>query len=152
MFFNDDVNGIQQALQIPLPNKRCSQVRHDKIAHEQNALIRQVDKHRIVSFPSLHRNQFDSSPPDLQFSATIDCDVRFEAAYIVEVEVFAEELFIEYARLIHVVSNLFLIIAPRIETQVRIQSAEIGVTANMVPVRVSDEDGGQFRQARGKGA
>src|SRR5258708_31295278 len=120
MLFNDDVNGIHQALQIPFHHKRRPDVRHDEIAHEQNAVIRQVDEHRIVSFSSLHRNQLDSGSPDLQLSATVDCDVRLEAAYVVEAEAFTEELFIENPRRIHFASNLFLVITPRIETQVRI--------------------------------
>src|SRR5216684_1963661 len=108
MLFNHDVNGIQQALQIPLLYKRRPEIRHDEIAYEQNALIRQVDEHRIVSFSSLHRNQLDSGSPDLQLRATVDGDVRLEAAKAVGAVAFTEELFIEDSRRSQFASNLFL--------------------------------------------
>ena len=46
----------------------------------------------------------------------------------------------------------FLIIASRIEAGLRIQTAKIGLSADVVPMRMCDEDGGQLRQIGGVGA
>jgi hypothetical protein len=43
--------------------------------------------------------------------------------------------------------KLFPIIAPGIETQPWIQTTEIGVASDMVPMRVGNEDARQFGQA-----
>src|SRR5579863_3215030 len=126
MFFNNYVDGIQQALKIPLFDKRRTEIRHDEITHEQNALIRQMDEHCIVSFASLHRNQLDVRPPNLQLSAAVDGDVRFESAHVFQAEAFPKELFVENPRSRYLTGNLLLIIAPGIETRARIQSLEIG--------------------------
>ncbi len=146
MLLNNNVDCIQQSLEIALLHKGRSEVRHDEIAHEHHALIRQMDEHGIVSFSSLHRDQLDACSSDLQLGATVDGDVRLEAAYVVEAEAFTEELLVESPRRIDFASNFFLIVASGIEPQARIQGAEIGVAANVVPVRVGNEDGRQFRQ------
>src|SRR5579863_6276740 len=150
IFFNNYIDGVQQALKIPLFDKRRPEIRHDEIAHEENALVRQVDEHCIVSFASLHGNQLDARSPDLQLSAAVNGNVRLEAAHVVQAEAFPKELFVENPRSFHFTVNLLLIIAPGIETRARIQSLEIGVAANVVPVSMRDEDGREFRQARGK--
>src|SRR6266446_1993436 len=105
-----------------------------------------MDEHRVVGFSSLHRDELDACSPDLQFGTTIDGHVRLEAAYVVETEAFTEELLPKIPRRIDFASNFFLIVASGIEPQARIQSAEIFVAANMVPVRVRNEDGCQFRK------
>src|SRR5260370_28951834 len=87
-----DIDRIQQPLKVALLDERCAEIRHDEIADEQNALIRQVNEHRIVSFASLHRNELDACSTDLQLGAAIDCAVRLEAPYVVEREAFAEDL------------------------------------------------------------
>ncbi len=56
-----DVDRIHQPLKVALLDERCPQIRHDEIADEQNALIRQVDEHRILSFASSDRNEILSS-------------------------------------------------------------------------------------------
>ena len=121
MFFHDDVDRIEQSLQIAFLHKRRPEIRHDEIAHEHNAQIRQVDEHGVVSFSSLHGNQLDARSPDLQVRAAVDRDVRLEAAHVVETEAFTEELLAEIVRRIDFAGNFFLIVAPGIETQVRIQ-------------------------------
>src|SRR5882757_5106178 len=98
ILLHDDIDRIHQPLKVTLFDERCAQVRHDEIAHEQNALIWQVDEHRIVSFASLHRNEFDACPSDLQLGAAIDGYVRLEGPYVVGTKCFAEELLVEHAR------------------------------------------------------
>ena len=106
-----------------------------------------MDEHRIVGFSSSHRDELDACSPNLQFGTTIDGDVRLEAAYVVETEAFTEELLSTIPRRIDFASNFFLIVAPGIELQAWVQGAEIFVAANVVPVRVRNEDGCQFRKA-----
>src|SRR5882724_11769401 len=106
-----------------------------------------MDEHRVVGFCSLHRDELDACSPDLQFGTTIDGYVRLEAAYVVETEAFTEELLSKIPRRIDFASNFFLIVAPGIEPQARIQGAEIFVAANVVPVGVRNEDGCQLRKA-----
>src|SRR6266704_1693344 len=110
-----DIDRIHQPLNVALLDDRCPQIRHDEIADEQNALIREVNEHRIVSFASLHRNELDACSPDLQFGAAIDGDVRLEAPYVVEAEAFAEELLVENARRTDFAGDLFSVVAPRVE-------------------------------------
>src|SRR6266487_291582 len=99
-----DIDRIQQPLKVALLD-------------EQNALTRQVNEHRIVSFASLHRNELDACSPDLQLGAPIDGDVRLEAPYVVEAEAFAEELLVEDTRRTDFAGDLFSIVAPRVEVQ-----------------------------------
>src|SRR5229473_897767 len=48
--------------------------------------------------------------------------------------------------------NLFLIVTPGVETRLRIQTAKIGLSADVVPMRMCDKDCGQLRQIRSVGA
>src|SRR5437868_679567 len=120
MLFNNDVDRIEQSLEIAFLYKGRPEIRHDEIAHKHNALIRQMNKHGIVSLSSLHRNEIDTCSPDMHLRATVDCDVRLEATYVVEAEAFTEELFIENPRRIEFASNLFVIVTPGAETHARI--------------------------------
>src|SRR5271163_3666934 len=106
-----------------------------------------MDEHSVVSFSSMHRNQLNARPPNPQVRSAVDRHIRLEAKYVVETEALAEELLIELPRLIDFASNFFLIVAPGIEPQARIQCAEIFVPSNVVPVGVRNEDGCQFREA-----
>ncbi len=98
MLFNHNIDGIEQPLQIAFFYKWRPEVRHDEIAHEHHAMIRQVDEHGVVSLSSMDRDQFDVRSPDLQLSAGGNRDVRPEAAHVVEAEAFAEEVFAENSR------------------------------------------------------
>src|SRR5712692_5650106 len=108
-----------------------------------------MDEHGVVSFSSMHSNYLNARPTNLQVRATVDRHSRLEAAYVVETEALTEELLTKIARRIDFASNFFLIVAPGIEPQARIQGAEIFVAANVVPVGVRNEDGCQFRKAGG---
>src|ERR1700730_5912940 len=112
-----DIDRIQQPLKIALLDERCAEVRHDEIADEQNALIGQVNEHRIVSFASLHRNELDACSPDLQLGAAVNGDVRLEAPYVVQAEAFPEKLLVEHARRTQFAGDLFSIVVPRVEVQ-----------------------------------
>src|SRR5271167_4218125 len=103
-----------------------------------------MDEHRVVSFSSMHRNELNARPANLHIRPAVDHHIWLEAAYVVETEAFTEELLTKKSRRIDFASNFFLIVAPGIEPHARIQGAEIFVAANMIPVRVRNEDGGQF--------
>src|SRR5260370_39738876 len=87
-----DVDRIHQPLKVALLDERCPQIRHDEIADQQNALIRQADEQRILSFASSDPNELDASPPDPQISATIDGNVRLLTPSAVQPEGFAQGL------------------------------------------------------------
>src|SRR5882724_848958 len=92
-----DIDRIQKPLKVALLDERCAEIWHDEIADEQDALFRQVNEHRIVSFASLHRNELDACSPDLQLGAAIDGDIRLEGPHVVKAEASAEELLVENA-------------------------------------------------------
>src|SRR5205807_6193201 len=105
---------------VALLDERCAEVRHDEIADEHYALIRQVDEHRIVSFASRNGNELDACSPDLQLGAAIDGDVGLEATYVVEVEGCAEESLVEHVRGTEFAGDLFLVVASCVEVRARI--------------------------------
>src|SRR5580704_18424673 len=116
MLFIHNFNRIDYSLKIALLRKGCPQIRHDEISHEHHALIRQIDEHGVASFSSMHGNQFNTRPPNLQVRAAVDRHIRLKAAHVVETEAFTEELLTKISRRIEVARNFFLIVAPGIET------------------------------------
>src|SRR6516165_7351233 len=121
IFLNNNVDGVQQTLKVAFLDKRRSEVGHDEIADESDALIRQMDQQRIVSFSTPHRNELNSCSADLEFRAAVDGNVRLEVAYVFELEAFAEEFLVETTRCSDIASNFFLVVAARIKAQARIQ-------------------------------
>src|SRR5215831_7936893 len=93
-----NVDRIKQALEIAFRYERSAEVRHDEIADEHHALIRQVDEHGVVSFASPDRDDFDVCTPDLQLGAGRDGKVWFEAAHILNVEALTEKRSVENPR------------------------------------------------------
>src|SRR5215471_19902968 len=90
-----DVDRVQQPLQVSFFDERRAEVRHDEIADEQHAQIRQVDEQGIVSFTASHGNELDVGATDFQFGAAVDSNVGSKAAHIVEIKAFAEKFFAE---------------------------------------------------------
>ena len=146
MFLDHDVNCIEQPLQIALLDERRAKIRHDEISDEDYAQVRQLDEHSIRRFSARYRDKFDASAADGQWCRTVDSDIRLEAAHVIQFEALAEKGFAEISRSIEFARELFVVIAPGIETQGGIKRAEIGVSANVVPMGVGDEDSRQFRQ------
>src|ERR1700730_141497 len=152
IFLDDKVDRVEQALQVTLDNKRCTQVRHDEIADKEHAQIRQMDEHGVVRLSPMNGNQLNARSSDFYFGGSIDCCVRFEISYVIEVKALAEKVFADGLRRVDLARDLFLIIASRIETRFRIQAAKIGLSADVVPMGMRDEDGGELRQIRCVGA
>src|SRR5215467_2127076 len=115
ILLHHDVDRIEQTLKVALLDERRTQIRHDEITDEHNALIRQVDQHCVMSFSSLHGNELDACSPDLQLGATIDRDVGLEAEYVIDAGAFAEEWLVENARRSRSASDLVSVVAPRID-------------------------------------
>src|SRR5215467_9511762 len=78
----------------------------------------------------------------------VDGHIGFEAAHVVDAKALPEEAFAEVSGSIKFVRNLFLPVTPGVETRTRIQSMEIGMTTDVVPVRMGNKDCCQFRKAR----
>src|SRR5260370_9098647 len=64
----------------------------------------------------------------------------------------AEEVFRDGLGPVDLACYFFLIIASSIEAGFRIQTAKIGLSSDVVPMRMCDEDGGQLRQIGSVGA
>ncbi len=115
-----DINRVKQPLEIAFLHKRSPEVGHDEVSHEQDTLVRQMDEHSIVGFASLDRDEVEARSPDLQLGATVDRDVRFEAAYVIQAEALAEEAFSKDPGGVEFALNFFVIVAPGIDAQARI--------------------------------
>src|SRR5207237_10254185 len=45
VLLNQNINGVQEALQIALLAERCAKIRHDEISDKHDTQVRQFDKH-----------------------------------------------------------------------------------------------------------
>ena len=115
VFLYHDVDRVEQPLQIAFLDERRTEIRHDEISHEQNTLVREFDEHRIWRFSSSHRDKPDTRSADPQFCGMVNGDIRLEAAYIIQVEALAEEMFAQNPRRIEFAGQLFVVIAPGIK-------------------------------------
>src|SRR5262245_24061692 len=96
-------------------------------------------------------DQLEFGSGDVQVRSTFDRNVRFIAQNIFGSESLSEELFREDGRSVEFPFELLLIVASPIKLGTRVQAAEVRMTADMVPVRVSNEHGCQRRQPRHEG-
>src|SRR5579859_389656 len=129
MFLQDDVDGIEKAVEVTLGNERRADVGHDEIADEEHTQIGQMDEYGVVRLAATNRNQFDTGPAYFQLGVAIDGYVGLEIAHVVAVEAFAEEIFRECVRGIDFAGNLFVIVAPGVEARLGSQAAKIGLAA-----------------------
>src|SRR5260370_31906239 len=77
--------------------------------------------------------------------------VRIKILDIFEIEALAEKVFADGLRPVDLDGYFFLIVDSGIEAGFRIQSAKIGLSADVVPMRMCDEDRGELRQVRREG-
>src|SRR5258708_32574583 len=77
--------------------------------------------------------------------------VRLEIPYIFEIEALAEKVSADGLRRVDLAGYLFLVVTSGIEAGFRIQTAKIGLSADVVPMRMCDEDRGELRQVRREG-
>ena len=96
-------------------------------------------------------DQLEFRSADVQVRSTVDRNVRLVAQNIFGAESLSEELFREDVRPVEFLFELLLIVASPIKLGTRVQAAEVRMTADMVPVCVSNEHGCQRRQPRRKG-
>src|SRR5260370_10637003 len=82
----------------------------------------------------------------------VDGYVRVKISDSVEIEAASEEVFVDGVRRVGRTGYFFLIIASRIEAGFWIQSANIGLTADVVLMGMGDEDGGQLGKIGSVGA
>src|SRR5262249_17161514 len=88
---------------------------------------------------------------DVHVCSIVDRHVWFVAMNILWAESLSEKRFPEDGRPVEFLFELFLIVASTIELGTRVQSAEVRMTADMVPVSVGKEHSCQRRQSRRKG-
>src|SRR5260370_16553087 len=74
--------------------------------------------------------------------------VRLKISDIFEIEALAEKVFADGLRPVDLAGYFFLIVTSGIEAGFRIQTAKIGLPADVVQMRLCDEDRGELRQVR----
>src|SRR5262249_24400586 len=146
-----DIDGVEKAIEVTFHHKWRSNIRHDEIADEHHAQFRQVNEHSVMRFTAMDGNQLDAGSANFQLGLAIDGCVGLEPTYAIDVVAFAKEAFLNGVRPVEFYSYFLVIVAPGVETRCWNQAAEISLSADVVPVRVGDEDGGQLRQIRSVG-
>src|SRR5262245_44096216 len=129
---DDDIDRVEQPLEIAFLEERCPEVRHDEIPYEQHSQVRQFDKHRVPRLTSLYGNKPDTRSTHLHLGGTINGDVRLEGTHVIRIKTLPEELLRELSGRIEFERQLFLVVAPGIETQFRLQFPEVSVPATLV--------------------
>src|SRR5215472_18913564 len=102
-----------------------------------------------MRFTASNWDQLESGSADFEVCPAVDRNVWFVAQNVLGTEALSEELLCEDVRSAEFLLKLFLVVAPPVKLGVRAQAAEIGVTADMVPMYVSHEHGRQRRQPLG---
>src|SRR6516165_10311350 len=91
-------------------------------------------------------DQLERRSADVQVGSIVDRNVRLVTQKILRTELLREDSWP-----VGLLFELFLIVASPIKLGTRVQAAEVGMTADMVPVGVSNEHGCQRRQPWRKG-
>src|SRR5262249_32172431 len=110
-------------------------------------MIGKMDEKPILSFSSLHWDEFDSRSPDLYLRLTVDRDIGFETPDILHTEPVPEEARTERTGSVKRDRMLFLVVLPDIELQARIEATEVVVPSNVVPVGMGNQNSAQFGQS-----
>src|SRR5262245_7592893 len=103
-----------------------------------------------MRFTPSNWDQLEFRSADVYVRSIVDRHVWFVAMNILGVESLSEKRFSEDVRPVEFPFELFLIVASTIKLGTRVQAAEVRMTADMVPVRVSNEHSCQRRQSRRK--
>src|SRR5262249_53694803 len=145
------INRIEQSLQITVLIKGRTQIRHDDIPHEHHSFVGKVNQHGIMRFSPSNRDQLELRPTDVYVCSFGDRYVLLVTKEILRGELLCEELLPEDLRPIGLLFERFLVVASPTKLGTRVQAAEVGLAADMVPVGVSNEHGCQRRQSWGIG-
>src|SRR6478736_4441338 len=111
-----------------------------------------MDEHGIVRLSAVNGNQVYARASHFQLGGAVYGCVRLEIPHIFEIETLAEEMFPDGPRRVDLAGYFFLIVGCGIEAGFQIQTAEIGLSADVVPMGMGDEDGSQLRQIGSIGA
>src|SRR5262249_12000650 len=149
---HDHAERIEKSLQIALFGEGSPEIRHDAVAHEHDPLLGKIDEHRVVRLTAPNRDQLELRSVDVQIRSIVDRDVRLVAPNVLEFETVAEKLLREDLRGVEFPLELLLIVPSPIESGTWAQAAEIRMTADMIPVRMSDEHGAERREVRRMGS
>src|SRR5215831_16830962 len=93
-------------------------------------------------------DQLEFRSPDIQIGSFVDRNVRSIAENIIGAESFSEELLAKDTWTVDLLLEILPIVLSPIKLRTRVEAAEIRMTADMVPVGVSNEHGRQGRQSR----
>src|SRR5215475_4983087 len=105
-----------------------------------------MEKQGVARFSALNRNALDPGATDGQIRGALDGLIRLEVAHVFEVDALAEEMFRERLGRVELAGDFLVIVASGVEARLRYEAVEKSVPANVIPMRVGDQDGGQRRE------
>src|SRR5215831_13921941 len=100
-----------------------------------------MDEHGIMRLSALDRNQLDAGSAYFQLGLAIDGCIRLKTAYVLLVKPLPKEVFTDRLGRVKFTGYFLVIVAPGIETRFWCQTAKISLSADVVPVRMCDENG-----------
>src|SRR5215469_16773222 len=142
IFLHDHIHCVKQALKVALVHERRTNVRHDEVASEKHSQFGQMDEHRVMRFSAMNRNQLNARSADFQLGAAIHGCVRFEIANVIEVESLAKKPLSDRFGGVECALDFLAIVASGVKPWFRSKAAKVAMSADVIPVRVGDEDRG----------
>src|SRR5262245_60500129 len=104
-----------------------------------------MDEQRIVRLAAVDRDKLEMRASDLHVGATVDGDIRLETRDLFQIEALAKEALTESLRRTGRARELIGIVGARVNLEPRIHAAKIAMAANVVPMGVRHDNGGQLR-------
>src|SRR5262245_54279875 len=141
ILFHHDVDCIEQAIQASLFDKRCAEIRHNKITDEHHPIIGKMDEKRIASFSPVDRDEFDPRSSNLNLCLAVYSRIGFETSNVFQIEAAPEEDLTETTGSIKHRCEFFAVVFTRVKFQARIEAAEVRVASDVVPVRMGYHNG-----------
>ena len=140
------VDGLEHAVDASLLDEGRTEVRHQDVAGEQHAVLGQTDQQRVVGLAATRGQQLEARSADRELGRAIDAHVGTVGEHVVELEALAEEAPHDGRITSSVVRELGRVVAAADETHRVRQASEVALAADMVPVRMRHQHGGQWRQ------
>ncbi len=144
----DHVDRVEEPRKVALLDEGRAQIRHQDVPDEHHALLREEHEQRVSRLASAGRLQDESSAADRDLAALSDRHVGAKVFEVFDAEAASEEA-LEHCRLTAGSDrHLFGEVLARVEPGGRLEAAEEAVPADVIPVRMRHENGGQLGQLR----
>src|SRR6266496_2253635 len=142
---SDKIKRIEQPGKIALFVERCTQIRHEDVPHEHYFSIGKIDQHGVVGLAPSSRDQLDLRSANVQAGPFVDRHVRLVPSKILKAKPLSEKLFTEGVRRVEFSVEFLLIVLPTVKPGTRVQPPEVRMATDMVPMRMSNQHGGERR-------